>query len=406
EAEAKAKAEAEAKAKAEIEAKAKAEAEAKAKTEAEAKAKAETEAKAKAEAEAKAKAEAEAKAKAEAEAKAKAEAEAKAKAEAEAKAKAEAEAKAKAEAEVQQNKPLEKTVRVANLNANIKKGLDFGNDLKELIHNGNATPEEIQKIVSKHFPNNEINVHSMSEYHNFGPTGVKAGNTPKAAVTRPLFNEDGKLEKIDLFLPDVDYNDFNSTLEYIDKTTHEFTHVQQMINRNGSTQEYLKPTLEGRLMNFMQKTITDKFTDKMVVDTAKSLIQETKTPIQTTADFDRFMDTPSDLISKEKIGTILHLGTDETSQKQNINKIFDILFDSMTQQMQGDPNLANAIEKRGSYTAFKNEIKSICAQAFQDEQEAYKAGQLMRQEINGTTGKTTNNDLIHTIMGMCADALA
>ncbi len=196
EAEAKAKAEAEAKAKAEAEAKAKAEAEAKAKAEAEAKAKAEAEAKAKAEAEAKAKAEAEAKAKAEAEAKAKAEAEAKAKAEAEAKAKAEAEAKAKAEAENLIKSKI-KIARPTNLPSSVNKGLDFGEDLAELIRTKQANPEQIQEIVNKHFPDSNIVVHSMSEYHNHGPVGINATKVPKAAVKRPHYNEDGILEKID-----------------------------------------------------------------------------------------------------------------------------------------------------------------------------------------------------------------
>ena len=382
-------------------------AEAKAKAEAEAKAKAEAEAKAKAEAEAKAKAEVEAKAKAEVEAKAKAkaEAEAKAKAEAEAKAKAEAEAKAKAEAEAKADSNITKQSKIQrpkNLPPTVIKGLDFGEDLAELIKNKNATPKSIQKLVNKHFKTDNIYVHSMSEYENFGPTGVNKAH--KAATTRATFNDYCELEKLDIFLPEVDYNNPEAVLEYLDKTCHEFTHAAQMLG-NKEKLEYFSPSIEGRLLNYIQKVITDKFTDKLVVDSATAFIKESKTPVKTISDYNKFMDSPAENITREKIGEILKLGKDDKTQKENINKIFDIVFDSLIQKMERDPNVFNAAQTYGGIEGLKNRIKFFCHNSFKNEEEAYKAGQIMRQEINGTSGKTTNNDMIHIIMGMCADAL-
>ena len=102
----------------------------------------------------------------------------------------------------------------------------------------------------------------------------------------------------------------------------------------------------------------------------------------------------------------MKLGADEVSQKQSINGIYNLLFDSLMKNMQNDPNLQYAVEKAGGYEEFSQLIKKLCVHTFRNEEEAYRTAQVMRQQLNGTVNETTHNDLIHTIMGMCADALS
>lgn len=74
-------------------------------------------------------------------------------------------------------------------------------------------------------------------------------------------------------------------------------------------------------------------------------------------------------------------------------------------QYEKDPNALATIQIYGGMDGFKAKIKSICAKSLKDEQEAYNAGNLMRKELNGVSGKQTYNDLIHTLMGMYSEAL-
>ena len=161
-------------------------------------------------------------------------------------------------------------------------------------------------------------------------------------------------------------------------------------------------------MNFIQKRITDRLTDKGVTDTAVALIEEAKYPINNTTDFDNFMDLPTDKISPEKIGKIMKFGENAESQKQTINAIFDVIFDETLKMMQyeKDPNARMTIQIYGGMDEFKAKIKSICADTLKNEQEAYNAGNLMRKEINGVGDKQTYNDLISILMGMYSQALS
>ena len=297
--------------------------------------------------------------------------------------------------------PKTKPVRPQGLSQAMNTALDFGEDLTDLVNGKNATPEEIQKLVQKHFKNDNIHIHGMSEYDGMG---INAKG--KAATTRPFFNENGKLEKIDIYVPDLDYGDSNAVMEFISKTTHEMTHVSQFIAKDGSNAELLKPTMEGRCLNYIQKVITDRYTEKLPMDMLKSLFKEEGFVPRTAEDVNKFFDRPNSDLSLEKIGEVTKLGTDEASRKQNVNIIFDVLFDPMMEQMAPrDPNVQSLIRKHGGYEGFKAEMKRICAETFKNEQEAYRAEEMMRQELSGNVGKDTNYGIIHKIMGICADSL-
>lgn len=297
--------------------------------------------------------------------------------------------------------PKTKPVRPQGLSQAMNTALDFGEDLTDLVNGKNATPEEIQKLVQKHYKNDNIHIHGMSEYDGMG---INAKG--KAATTRPFFNEDGKLEKIDIYVPDLDYGDSNAVMEFISKTTHEMTHVSQFIAKDGSNAELLKPTMEGRCLNYIQKVITDRYTEKLPMDMLKSLFKEEGFVPRTAEDVNKFFDRPNSDLSLEKIGEVTKLGTDEASRKQNVNIIFDVLFDPMMEQMAPrDPNVQSLIRKHGGYEGFKAEMKRICAETFKNEQEAYRAEEMMRQELSGNVGKDTNYGIIHKIMGICADSL-
>ena len=375
------------------------------------------------EAEQKAKAEAAEKARRAAE-----EAEQKAKAEAAEKARRaaeEAEQKAKAEA-AEKAKLLEaekieaEKTRIENLKAELNNvqrirpqglaeatniGINFGEDLTKLVQEGRVTPEELQKLVQKHLHTDKIEIHSMSDYYKHGPAGVNAEK--KAATTRAHFTEDGKFEKLELFIPDLKYGSKDDILEYIDRATHEITHAAQFLATKDTPMEHYASSIDGKLLNYMQKMITDQFIGKMVTDTQKGYMSKAGIEIfENMAEYNKFMDSTTTNISRENIGEILKLGSDAESQKQTINEIYNIIFQSMTQKMHNDPNLLYLMQKAGGYEEFSNLIKKLCAHTFRNEEEAYRTAQVMRQQLNGTVNETTYNDLIHTIMGMCADALS
>ncbi len=284
-------------------------------------------------------------------------------------------------------------------------GIDFGEDLTILVQEGRVTPEELQKLVQKHLHTDKVEIHSMSDYAKHGPVGVNAEK--KAATTRAHFTEDGKFERLELFIPDLKYGSKDDIIEYIDKATHEITHAAQFLASKDTPMEHYASSVEGRLLNYIQKVITDKFIGKMVTDTQKGYMAESGIKIfENMAEYNKFMDSPTNNISIEKIGKILKIGSDEVSQKENITQIYNLIFDSMMQQMSNDPNLKHAIQKAGGYEEFSQLIKKLCIHTFRNEEEAYRTAQVMRQQLNGTVKETTYNDLIHTIMGMCANGLS
>ena len=245
----------------------------------------------------------------------------------------------------------------------------------------------------------------MSDYHNHGPVGVNAEK--KAATTRAHFTEDGKFERLELFIPDLKYSSKDDILEYIDKATHEITHAAQFIANKDTPMEHYASSIEGRLLNYIQKIITDQFIGKMVTDTQKGYMSKAGIEIfENMAEYNKFMDSTTDAVTRKNIGQILKLGADEASQKQSIDDIYNLLFNSLMRNMQNDPNLHDAVQKAGGYEEFSQLIKKLCVHTLRNEEEAYRTAQVMRQQINGTVNETTYNDLIHTIMGMCADSLS
>lgn len=294
--------------------------------------------------------------------------------------------------------------RPNNISANIYGGIDIAEEVFCLIQNGNSTYNSTKKIISEHFPNLEINVHPMSEYDN--PAGTKNQNL--AAVVRPSYDKNVQLKKVDLFLPEIDSKNEQKLIEYLDKLAHEFTHINQSIRREASDSEYLKPTMSGKFMFYVQKKLLDKFTDNMVTHTAISLIKETGTKLETPDDFNKFMDSPITIeMSENKIAEILGLGINPTEQKKQMISIFNEAFDSLLETMhyESDPIIVDTIYRYGGYEKLRETIRQICAESFKNEEEAYIAGQIVRQNLNGTTNCRTYNDLIHIVMGLCSKSL-
>lgn len=300
-------------------------------------------------------------------------------------------------------KPVTTTVQ-PQLSENEQLALAFGKDLNVLVESKNATAGEIQKLIQKHLGVDNVKIRSMSEYQQPNRPGV---DMKKAAVTRPNYDTNGNLISIEVFIPDVDYNNKNEVLAFLDKTTHEMTHVIQY-TKTKEVMPHYAPTPEARFMNFIQKRITDRLTDKGVTDSAVAYIKEAKYPLNTTEDYDKFMDLPTNKVTPERLGEIMKFGKDSVTQKQTINAIFDLIFEETLKGMQyeKDPNALATIQKYGGMEAFKSQIKSICAKSLKDEQEAYNAGNIMRKEMNGVAGKQTYNDLISTLMGMYSQALS
>ncbi len=296
------------------------------------------------------------------------------------------------------------TTAQPQLSGNEQLALAFGKDLKALVDAKNATADEVQKLIHKHLGVDNVKIRSMSEYQQPNRPGV---DMKKAAVTRPNYDTNGNLISIEVFIPDVDYNNKNEVLAFLDKTTHEMTHVIQY-TKTKEVMPHCAPTPEARFMNFIQKRITDRLTDKGVTDSAVAYIKEANYPLNNTDDYDKFMDSVTDKVTPEKLGEFMKFGKDPVTQKQTINAIFDLIFEETLKGMQyeKDPNALATIQKYGGMEKFKAQIKSICVKSLKDEQEAYNAGNIMRKEMNGVADKQTYNDLISTLMGMYSQALS
>lgn len=283
-------------------------------------------------------------------------------------------------------------------------GIRFGEDLIKLVENKNVSPSEVNKLIQKYIPYDNIKIHPMSEYRD--TQGRPSVNSTRAAVTRPSFDGNGNIEKIDIFIPEVDYTDKHAMLEFLDKTSHEVTHIAQFVNLAESEKENYAKNNETQFMNFVQKHITDRLTDKGVTDANVKLIKDSDEKPATINEYDDFMDKAGN-ISSERIGEYLGFGKDSSSQKFIINQIFDMLYDDMLNKMnyKNDPTILNAIKKYGSYEGLRDKIRQLCAKAFVSEQEAYEVGNIIRKKYNGITAPQTNNDLINILMGMYAQAL-
>ena len=307
------------------------------------------------------------------------------------------------EKELKLNKILEdfkiKTPRSANLSENINIGLDFGEDMVTLIKGKTLTPESMQKLVEKHFNTDKIQIRSMAEYD--GPSSKKM----VAAVTRPTFNEAGLLEKMEIFIPEVNYSNTYSMIDYAAKTTHEITHASQFLKLE-EPMNYMMPSTDAKLMNFIQKRITDFFTDQMGSKALKGLMAEKNmTSFNSYDELYAFYDSATQSVTRSNLGKILKIGSEPAVQKQNINEIFNMIFDDIAGKFHGNPDMRTCLDNYGGYEGFRGEIKRICADSFKQEVEAYKAEQMLRQELTGTVGTTTNYDFIHTIMGILSDSL-
>ncbi len=285
-----------------------------------------------------------------------------------------------------------------------KIGIEFGQDLKTLVNAKKATPEEIQLLIEKHLGTDNVKVLPITEH----PRKKQSHEEHSVcATTKPNYDENLNLIDIQVYLPEIDYSNKQRVLDFVDKTAHEITHVSQFINSDYVSPHY-NPSIEGRCMNHVQKYIVDRFMDKGILDCYKTFTKEANFYGRTPGDYDKFLDTPTNKISEEKIREILYFGKNKETQNLVINMIFDRLFESRLKQMnyEQDPYVIAIINKNGGYEKFKTLIKKVCVTCFKDEREAYNVGNIMRKDLNGINGQQTYVDVIPTLLDMYVTALS
>ncbi len=277
----------------------------------------------------------------------------------------------------------------------------FSNELIRMIENKQITPQKVQQAVTKYIPNVNVKIISMDDYTEFGLNNKKY----VAAATRPVFDKNGILQKLDIYIPPVDYDSEYSKLEFIDKLTHEITHAMQFANDKEIREQY-KNTKEGHFYNFFQQNVAnmliDVFVQKLFVDIAR----EKQIEINTIEDFNNFVSLPVEGIDETKI--IEMSGCKNKEEFNNFIKAGFITFiDGLirTTQVSRDPFAVEIINKNGGLEAFRSKIMEMTAHHLENEQEAYRNGNNARKTARGFTGEDYN-DIISIAVGMAAEALS
>jgi hypothetical protein len=177
------------------------------------------------------------------------------------------------------------------------------------------------------------------------------------------------------------------------------THVSQILSTQKGEIPHYQRTPEGQLLNQIQKIITDKYTDKFGADIISDLLVRSNTKVNDMSDILKFYDKPM-TVNKEVIADIMKLGKDDAAINSNLNKIFDVIYDSLVPQMCRNPYTKQIIDAKGQ-EAFKALVKQACHTTFVNEQEAYLTEQIMRQKLTHQEGVNTVYDSIHITMQMC-----
>ncbi len=276
----------------------------------------------------------------------------------------------------------------------------FSNELIRMIDNKQITPQKVQQAVTKYLPNTDVRIISMDDYTEFGLNNKKR----VAAATRPTFDKNGVLQKIEIYIPQIDYDDEDSKLEFIDKLTHEITHAMQFAGDKTVREQY-KNTKEGRFYNFFQQNVANMLTDVFIPKILVEIAREKQIEMYSIEDYNRFVSSPMDYIDEEKI--FEYSGCKNKKEFNNFIKAGFITFiDELmrTTQVSRDPFAMEIIDKTGGVEAFRSKIMKMTAHQLAQEQEAYKNGNNARKSARGFTGDDYN-DVIPLAVGMAAEAL-
>ena len=277
----------------------------------------------------------------------------------------------------------------------------FANELIRLVDKQELSSLKIQQAVKKYLPNTEVKIVSMNDYNEFGI------NTKKnvAAATRPHFDKNGKLQKLDIYLPELNYGDKMSEKKYIENLVHEMTHAMQFAEAKDTRDNY-KNTPEGHFYNFFQQNVTGMLIDTIISDTLAMAAKTNKVEMTSLDDYDKFLEMANLNINDKNVYE--QYGC---SNQEEFNRYIKIGFDTYLSslmnktQVQRDPFAMKIIKELGGIQSFKTKIMRMVSTTLAEEQEAYRAGSNARKAARSFVGDDYN-DLVPFTIGMMSEALS
>lgn len=277
----------------------------------------------------------------------------------------------------------------------------FSNELIRMVDNRQVTPQKIQQSVKKYLPNIDVKIISMEDYTEFGLNNKKR----VAAATRPQFDRNGKLQKLEIYIPAIEYDDEYSKQEFIDKLTHEITHAMQFADDKEIRVQY-QNTKEGHFYNFFQQNISNMMIDTLVQKLLVAIARRENIEMHSIDDYNKFVSSPMKGIDKSEI---MHLSgyDDKDSFNKYIKVGFDVYIDELMKntQVSRDPFAMKVINEAGGVDEFKEKVMAMTAYTLEHEKEAYQAGNNARKTARGFSGEDYN-DVIPLVVGMAAEALS
>ena len=276
----------------------------------------------------------------------------------------------------------------------------FSNELIRMVEKRQVTPQKVQQAVTKYLPNIDVKIISMNDYTEFGINNKKR----VASATRPTFDKNGALQKLEIYMPEVEYDNEYSKLEFIDKLTHEITHAMQFATDKEIREQY-KDTKEGHFYNFFRQNVSNMLTDVFIQKILVEIARNKNIEMHTIDDYNDFVSSPMTDIDTDKI--IELLGCKDRKEFNNFIKSgFIVFIDELMKntQVARDPFAMKVINENGGIEAFRAKIMKMTAFTLSKEQEAYQAGNNARKNARGFSG-TDYNDVVPIAIGMAAEAL-
>lgn len=274
----------------------------------------------------------------------------------------------------------------------------FSNELIRLVGKKQASTAKIDAALRKYLPNIKVQLISMEDYDEFGI------NTKKnvSAATRPLYDEEGKLLGLKIYIPEIEYGNKLSENKYIENLTHEITHAMQFAE-DEEVHLNRKKTPEGQFYNFYQQNVSNMLINTLVPQTLVELAKKNKIEMMSLEDYDKYLEAPSEEISDKEIKSLYEK---HGSFERYINAGFEVSLENLMQKMQveNDVIAKKIINEAGGLDAFKVKVKQMVIHSLRMEEEAYKAGCQARKSARGFSGRDYNDAIPHLI-GLVADAL-
>ena len=278
----------------------------------------------------------------------------------------------------------------------------FSNELIRMVHNNELNAQKLQQSITKYVPNTEVKIISMENYDEHGiNTKQNVG-----AATRPKFDKDGNLERLEIYLPNFEYGNKLSENKFIENVTHEIIHAMQFAENKDFASNY-KDTPEGHFLAFFQQNIANMLIDTIVQKSLINIAKEQNFQMSALEDYDKFLEEPNPNISEEKI--MEDLGYKDKKAFNRYIKIgFDVYFEELMKkiQVEKDQFAQQIIKDCGGADGFRKKIKSMVTLTLINEKEAYLAGCNARKAARNCNESLDNNDAIHTSVGLLAEALA